>query len=316
VQRAAEPDQRVHDVVRVPAFPVDDHGCLVIPRSPGPPDGWRTGRPGCIEWCRSVDGCIGAVELGRRRPDRGDGERGDNERGLSRDTRTRLLVTTIRRPGAAESKPLTRSATSSRSCSAPSSTSTCAVPTSASAIASFVGTSGRSRTRRAAATAALRNAAPRIGSSATNVTGRPSSMPRIASRARRVLPTPPGPVRHTRRLRVSSSPRAASSAARPTKLGSGQGNDPPPGSPAAEPADPPPGSPAPIAPPLAPNQPHAPPPTPRAGAPPEARSRCGPSPTDLLLRTRLRDGAPAAPGSLPCRAQLAKPPRQVLVGRS
>jgi len=61
-----------------------------------------------------------------------------------------------------------------------------------------------------------------IASSGTNTTSAPwppvAAQRRAASMARRVLPTPPGPVRLIRRDRVSSSDSVASSRSRPMKL--------------------------------------------------------------------------------------------------
>jgi hypothetical protein len=90
------------------------------------------------------------------------------------------------------------------------------------------------RTSSAAATAGTGSAPAGSGASSTHQT--PSgnraaaggssvacAAPAAASRARRVLPTPPGPVSVTRRARPSSAPTSARSRARPTKPDSAAG---------------------------------------------------------------------------------------------
>ncbi len=88
-----------------------------------------------------------------------------------------------------------------------------------------MGRSPCSRTSSTAPIAGRTSAGSRTDSSATNhaPSGKRSATRRAASRERRVLPVPPGPVRVTRRAPSINLARASISASRPTKVVSGSG---------------------------------------------------------------------------------------------
>ena len=136
------------------------------------------------------------------------------------------LVTTTRSPGTAISRRLTSAATSSHRCSAPSITARRGVAARAASTDTMTSTPGWSRRRRQEATAGVSDSGWRTGSSGMTTVWSGWAKRRMASRASRVLPTPPGPVMLiSRDVPRSSMNSSASSVSRPTKLECGTGSE-------------------------------------------------------------------------------------------
>lgn len=138
---------------------------------------------------------------------------------------SRLVVSTWTLGHRARTRP-TRGATASRTCSQLSSTSNSSSVARTSTIESSSERSRRRRRSRAPATAATTELGSRTGASSTTRVPSPYSpacVPRI-SRAIRVLPTPPGPVRVTNRPRTSNPATTSSSSSRPTSELGGTGS--------------------------------------------------------------------------------------------
>ena len=127
------------------------------------------------------------------------------------------LVARIRSAGHCRSRPVTRPAAASSTCSQLSTISSASLVRSCAAIVSASGRPGSSRTPSAEAAAAATRSGRATGASSTSHTP-PGYRPDAccpALRASRVLPDPPGPVSVSRRDSPSSSSIVASSDSRP-----------------------------------------------------------------------------------------------------